>query len=124
DLAVLRSIPGVTIAAPYGEQEMRAVVREAAASGRPHYIRTGRNAAYESLGVATTPGGVTWASDGLPDGPCLVSVGEEGTRLSRAACVRRPDLAHAHLTYLDREHLDAAAAELGDRHRSFLVVEE
>ncbi|MGG7573273.1 hypothetical protein [Streptomyces sirii] len=49
DLAVLRSVPGVTIAAPYGEAEMRAVVRSAARSGRPHYIRTGRNAVYESL---------------------------------------------------------------------------
>ncbi|MFD0394152.1 hypothetical protein ACFQ3Z_24760 [Streptomyces nogalater] len=86
DLAVLRSVPGVTIAAPYGEAEMRAVIRSAVRSGRPHYIRTGRNAAYESLPVSGTglpP--VTWESEGDPGDVCLVSVGEEGTRLSLAA---------------------------------------
>ncbi|WP_405018377.1 transketolase [Kitasatospora sp. NBC_00070] len=125
DFAVLRSIPGVTIAAPYGAAEMRAVVRAAVESGRPHYIRTGRNASYQSL---------SWDGDRLPvvnwehpaerAATCLVSVGEEGTRLALAARELHPEVAHAHLTYLDHAHLELAAAELTTRHSRFVVVEE
>ncbi|MFB4424015.1 transketolase family protein [Streptomyces sp. QL37] len=125
DLAVLRSVPGVTIAAPYGEAEMRAVVRAAARSGKPHYIRTGRNAAYTSL-----PGQdgelplVAWDSTGTSGEPCLVSVGEEGTRLALEARERHPELAHAHLVYLDHDNLTRVAAELAGSHSRFVVVEE
>jgi transketolase len=122
DFAVARSIPGVVVAAPYGEEEMRAVVRSAAMSGRPHYIRTGRNAAYTSLSSSGST--VTWEHPGEPDTTCLVSVGEEGTRLCLEARRRRPDLAHGHLCYLDHAHLAAAATELAHRHHRFVVVEE
>ncbi|GAA1228508.1 transketolase [Kitasatospora nipponensis] len=125
DLAVLRSIPGVAVAAPYGEQETRAVVRAAAASGQPHYIRTGRNAGYRSLpteGTELPP--VTWEFHGEPGASCLVSVGEEGTRLALEARALRPELAHAHLGYLDHVHLAASAAELAAGHRRFTVIEE
>ncbi|MFJ6465612.1 transketolase [Streptomyces sp. NPDC091387] len=128
DLAVLRSVPGVTIAAPYGEAEMRAVVRAAARSGKPHYIRTGRNASYTSLpatdGDGSEPPLVTWDSTGRAGEPCLVSVGEEGTRLALEARERRPELGHAHLVYLDHAHLARAAGELAAAHRRFVVVEE
>lgn len=125
DLAVLRSIPGVTVAAPYGEADMRAVVRAAAASERPFYIRTGRNAAYTALPCATSELPlVNWASARERDDLCVVSVGEEGTRLALEATSRRPRLGHAHLTYLDRAHLSAAAHDLAARHSRFLVIEE
>ncbi|MER7153602.1 transketolase family protein [Streptomyces lydicus] len=124
DLAVLRSVPGVTIAAPFGEAEMRAVVRSAARSGRPHYIRTGRNATYESLPLAGTELPlVNWEFLADSDDVCLVSVGEEGTRLSLAARAAT-GVSHAHLVYLDHEHLTEAAAELARRHSRFVVVEE
>lgn len=125
DLAVLRSIPGVTIAAPHGEADMRAVVRAAVESGRPHYIRTGRNASYDSL---SWDGDelplVNWEYLGDPGATCLVSVGEEGTRLALAARELHPEVAHAHLTYLDHGHLALAAAELATHHSRFTVVEE
>ncbi|MGW8883118.1 transketolase family protein [Streptomyces sp. NPDC055749] len=125
DLAILRSIPGVTIAAPYGEAEMRAVVREAARSGRPHYIRTGRNAVYPSLDWdGDVPPLVNWESRAASDEVCLVSVGEEGTRLAIAARQGSPDTSHAHLVYLDHDHLTRASAELAEHHRRFVVVEE
>lgn len=131
DLAVLRSVPGVTIAAPYGEAEMRAVIREAVRSGKPHYIRTGRNAAYESLDLSAADGPregelplVNWEFLGESEDVCLVSVGEEGTRLAMEARRAAPGTAHAHLVYLDHEHLTGAAAELASRHRRFVVVEE
>ncbi|MFF9676831.1 transketolase family protein [Streptomyces eurythermus] len=124
DLAVLRSVPGVTIAAPYGEAEMRAVIRSAARDGRPHYIRTGRNAAYESLPVSGTElPPVNWESEGDPGDVCLVSVGEEGTRLALAARAAT-GVSHAHLVYADHEHLAESAAELAGRHTRFVVVEE
>ncbi len=125
DLAILRSIPGVAIAAPHGEAEMRAVVRAAARSGHPHYIRTGRNARYPSLDL---PDGdlplVNWEFDAAPGAVCLVSVGEEGTRLAIEARKQTPGVAHAHLVYADHEHLSRAAAELTRRHSRFVVVEE
>ncbi|GAA4859924.1 transketolase [Kitasatospora terrestris] len=125
DLAVLRSIPGVTIAAPYGEAETRAVVRAAAASGRPHYIRTGRNAVYDSLPFdGELPGPVTWDHRGEPGATVLVSVGEEGTRLALEARERRPELGHAHLVYLDHAHLSLAAEELATTTGRLVVVEE
>jgi transketolase len=131
DLAVARSIPGLVIAAPYGDAEMRRVVRHAATSGRPHYIRTGRNARYDSLPGDTPiadPAGpvppVIWDAPARTDEVCLISVGEEGTRLCLAAREVLPDLGHAHLCYLDHSHLEQAAAEL-QRHASrFVVVEE
>ncbi|MEU6860685.1 transketolase [Glycomyces sp. NPDC046736] len=125
DLAVARAVPGVVIAAPYGEQAMRAVVAEAAASGRPHYIRTGRNAVYDSLSPAgTRPPPVQWAAEGASGTPCLVSVGEEATRLCLEATAIAPDLAHANLCYVDDESLAVAAVELASRHTRFTVVEE
>ncbi|MFF5478916.1 transketolase family protein [Streptomyces sp. NPDC012935] len=124
DLAVLRSVPGVTIAAPYGEAEMRAVIRSAARSGRPHYIRTGRNATYESLDLPGTELPlVNWDFAAGPEDVCLVSVGEEGTRLALEARATT-GVSHAHLVYLDHEHLADAAAELSRRHTRFVVVEE
>lgn len=133
DLAVVRSLPGVVIAAPYGEAEMRAVIGRAVTDGRPHYIRTGRNARYESLPGLAAENGVTWAAppdtgtcgpNGRTDRVCLVSVGEEGTRLCLEAEAHRPGLVHAHLRYLDHAHLASAAAELARCARRLVVVEE
>lgn len=130
DLAVLRSIPGVVIAAPYGEREMRQVVATAVATGRPHYIRTGRNAGYHSLPVTGDEPGfggvpwVTWEKRESSSGVCLVSVGEEGTRLCLEARAQRPDLAHGHLCYLDHPSLEQAARRLRAEHTRFVVVEE
>ncbi|MDR7275431.1 transketolase family protein [Catenuloplanes atrovinosus] len=126
DVAVLSAMPGITIAAPYGEREMRAVIRRAARTGAPHYVRTGRNAAPESLPwQGEEPPPVVWDDDGAAPGRvCLVSVGEVGTELCLAVRRERPDLPHAHLCYLDRGNLSTAAAELSRRYERFVVVEE
>jgi transketolase len=125
DFAVMRSVPGVVVAAPYGEAEMRAVVRSAAGSGRPHYIRTGRNAAYASLPwMGADVPVLTWEHSAEAGAVCLVSVGEEATRLCLATRQRRTDLAHGHVCYLDHAHLAEAAAQLAQLHRRFVVVEE
>ncbi|WP_327354397.1 transketolase [Streptomyces sp. NBC_01304] len=123
DLLALRALAGVTVAAPYGEAEMRAVVRAAARSGRPHYIQTGRDTRYASPGW---PGPelplLNWVVAGEPDVPCLLSVGEPGAELALRAGEEVPGTAHARLVYVDDAHLAAAAAELALRHRVFVVV--
>ncbi|QSB04158.1 transketolase family protein [Natronoglycomyces albus] len=125
DLAIMRAVPGVVIAAPYGESQMRAVVESAAQSQRPHYIRTGRNATYTSLPFTGSPPPVlTWGNETGSD-VCLVSVGEEGTRLCLEAGAVRDGLSHAQLCYLDQENLRTAAAELRESgHGRIVVVEE
>ncbi|GAA2605041.1 MULTISPECIES: transketolase [Streptomyces] len=130
DPVELLRTPRVQIAAPSGVHEIRAVVRGAARSGRPHHIRIG----------AGTPADVGWARGGGGDVPtvvwdvahgsgrqprarvCLVSVGEEGTRLALAVRERDAGPAHAHLVYLDDSHLAAAAGELARRHDRFVVL--
>ncbi|WFE20243.1 transketolase [Solwaraspora sp. WMMD937] len=126
DLAVLCAMPGITVAAPYGEREMRAVVRRAARTGAPHYIRTGRNAAPESLPfTGDEPPVVLWDDTGATaQRTCLVSAGEVGTELCLAVRRARPELPHAHLCLLDRAHLTLAARELARRYDRFVVVEE
>jgi transketolase len=132
DPAELLRTPRIRIAAPSGAREIGAVVRGAARSGRPYHIRIGPGA----------PADVTadWAEQGDGDipavvwdvardpgehadaGVCLVSVGEDGTRLALAVRERGAGPAHAHLVYLDDSHLAAAAGELARRHDRFVVL--
>ncbi|MFI7011979.1 transketolase [Streptomyces sp. NPDC050145] len=123
DLTALRRQPGVTIAAPYGEAEMRAVVRAAVRSGRPHYIQTGRDTRYESpaWGAGELPL-LNWVSAGEAGGACLISVGEEGTRLALRAQSMAPELAHVRLVYLDDEHLADVTRQLAEKHWEFTVI--
>ncbi|MEU8421314.1 transketolase [Micromonospora sp. NPDC048835] len=124
DFAVVQSMPGIALAAPYGADETRAVLHNALAEGRPHYIRLGRNQGYESLaGDRPSPDFVTWDHEG--DGEtCLVSVGEKGTELSLLAVAEQPTLSHAHLCYLDQGALAKAARHLSPKAERFVVVEE
>lgn len=129
DLALLQSIPGITIAAPYGEDETRRVIREAAGRHGPFYIRLGRNDVFESLPDKNIfeHNWVVWQIPDAQAGPlnlCLVSVGERGTSLCQQAVRMTPGLAHAHLCYLDAPNLSRAAIELFSSFRAFLVVEE
>ncbi|MEV7419538.1 transketolase [Streptomyces sp. NPDC089919] len=122
DLGALRQAAPVTLAAPYGEAETRALVRAAARTGRPHYLRTGPGDRCPPLAwEGPEPPVVNWQG-GDPEGPCVVSVGQLGTAAALAARLIAPGLAHAHLLYLDEPHLAAAAAELSRRHRRFVIA--
>lgn len=127
DYPVLRRLADVTLAVPCGDAETRAVVREAAGAERPFHIRVGTVVRpYRSRGdlVAGAPVPVvSWESPGAcEESVCLVSVGEDGTRLAREARGVAPWLAHAHLVYLDDVRLRRAAGELGRRMRRFVVT--
>ncbi|MFE9454279.1 transketolase [Streptomyces sp. NPDC006739] len=124
--------PRVQIAAPSGVREIRAVVRGAARGGRPYHIRIGTGAPADlTAHWAGADDGdipsVVW--DVVEDpghqadaGVCMISVGENGTRLALAARERNAGPAHAHLVYLDDSHLAAAAGELARRHDRFVVL--
>ncbi|MDI3418484.1 transketolase family protein [Streptomyces luteolus] len=119
----LRRVPGVTVAAPYGEAETRAVTRTAAASGRAHYIRVGCAEEVRSLDwIGSELPLVNWDFRNDRADVCLVSVGVRGTELALAAREAAPRIAHAHLVYLDNAHLARAAAELTGLHRKIVVV--
>ncbi|MGN5376609.1 transketolase [Streptomyces lasalocidi] len=124
--------PHVRIAAPSGVQEIRAVVRGAARAVRPYHIRLGSGAPVGLTADRTGAGdgdipAVVWdlGEDlGLHEdaGVCMVSVGEDGTRLALAVRERSQEFAHAHLVYLDDSHLVAAAGELARRYDRFVVL--
>ncbi|MEU9594745.1 transketolase [Streptomyces sp. NPDC048219] len=132
DPVELLRTPRVRIAAPSGVQEIRAVVRGAARSGRPYHIRIGAGApadvtaGWAGAGDGDIPSVVWDVARGsgrrADPGVCLVSVGEDGTRLALAARERDAGPAHAHLVYLDDSHLAAAAGELARRHDRFVVL--
>jgi transketolase len=132
DPAELLRTPRVRIAAPSGVQEIRAVVRGAARSGQPYHIRIGAGAPadvaadWAGAGEGDIPS-VVWdvARGGgrhADAGVCLISVGEDGTRLALAVRERGTGPAHAHLVYLDDSHLAAAAGELARHHDRFVVL--
>lgn len=127
DLAVMQSFPGIRIFAPFGEEEARRVVRWAAASPEPCYIRVGRNDAHESLPAARGLMDPVWQrrpADFSRESLCLVSIGEKGTELCLEVTRGRPALPHVHLCALDHRSLHRAAEELGGHFQRFLVVEE
>lgn len=123
DVALVRAVPGVRIAAPHGEAEMRAVIRRALATGEPHYVRAGRNETYESSAwaSATEADDGVWLATGAGD--CVVSFGEEATRIALAVTERVPGLAHLHLCYGDDVALDGFCRDLSTYSRVFVVDE-
>ncbi|MFJ5261651.1 transketolase [Streptomyces sp. NPDC088387] len=127
DDPVLRNLGGVTLAEPCGDAETRAVIRAAAAVDRPFHIEVGGTPrSYwprpdQGSGAALPP--LVWESTGVGESAvCLVSVGDYGTGVARAARAAAPWLAHAHLVYRDDEQLKAAAGELALRRGGFVVT--
>lgn len=131
DIGILQMFPGIKIAAPYGEEETRQVVRDAACNMGPYYIRLGRNNIYPSLTLNESEQygkSVLW--DASVDGKiCLISVGEEGTALALKAKEIMPELLHGHLCYIDFNSLKNSAHEMiaiaeKNKGLKFIVVEE
>ncbi|MCZ8521672.1 MULTISPECIES: transketolase family protein [Paenibacillus] len=127
DIAILQSFQHIRIACPHGEEETRLVIREAAASPEPYYIRLARNDAFRSL--ERPPGGS--ARDILYQGKdragarlCLISVGEQATELCTKLAEEDPGVIHAHLVYVDSQSLKGYAEELRGVADTFLVAEE
>ncbi|MFJ9216981.1 transketolase [Streptomyces sp. NPDC102383] len=131
DPTELPRTPRVQIAEPCGVREIKAVVRGAARSGRPYYIRIGSGAPVDVASDWADRGddipSVVWDAGGGParrvgGGVCLVSVGGDGTRLALEVRDRFESAAHGHLVYLDDSHLVAAAGELARHYDRFVVL--
>ncbi|MEV0029631.1 hypothetical protein [Nocardia sp. NPDC050793] len=123
DLAVVQAIPGVTIGVPCGEQETRSALRYVHAAGKPAYLRLARNESHAASGHPE-PGRINWCRVPVAGAPILVSVGERSSELCSAASDLRDGVGHAQLCWLDGDHLIAAVAELTQRSRHLIFVEE
>ncbi|MWC29617.1 transketolase [Paenibacillus sp. MMS18-CY102] len=128
DIAVIQSFQNIRIACPHGDEETRKVIREAAVSEEPYYIRLSRNDAFESLPrPSSTP-----CTELLVEGAavnsraklCLISVGEQATELCKALTEQYESVVHAHACYVDSQSLKAYVEPLKALADRFLVVEE
>ncbi|EFM09420.1 Transketolase central region [Paenibacillus curdlanolyticus YK9] len=128
DIAVIQSFQNIRIACPHGEEETRRVIREAAASTEPYYIRLSRNDAFESLARASASScRELLVERGAVHGRaklCLLSVGEQATELCKALTEQFESVVHAHACYVDSQSLKAYVEPLQSLADRFLVVEE
>ncbi|MFF2887228.1 transketolase [Paenibacillus sp. NPDC057967] len=130
DIAVIQSFQNIRIACPHGEEETRRVIREAAASPEPYYIRLSRNDTFESLYRPEEASCRELLLQGGADGGgtrsrlCLISVGEQATELCKTIVEENPSIAHAHLCYVDIDSLKSYSTMLTSIADRFLVVEE
>ncbi|MBD3922263.1 transketolase [Paenibacillus sp. PR3] len=128
DIAVVQSFQNIRIACPHGEEETRRVIREAAESEEPYYIRLSRNDVFES--IPREEGGscrdilVEGGRAGIHPRLCLLSVGEQATELCREIVRNDDSIVHAHLCYVDPVSLKDSIEQLSRLSDRLLVVEE
>ncbi|ANE48810.1 transketolase [Paenibacillus swuensis] len=129
DIAVMQSFQNIRIACPHGEEETRRVIREAAASAEPYYIRLSRNDKFDSLyrssdsscrELLIEDGKLTKSLSQL----CLISVGEQATELCKELAKEYESITHAHACYVDSQILQTYVEPLKALSNRFLVVEE
>ncbi|MBM9468544.1 transketolase family protein [Nakamurella leprariae] len=124
DLAIMRTMPGMTVLAPADEHEMRAAVRWAADHDGPLYLRIARDAVAPVFDIDTT--WEDWAPRMLRDGGdiTVVSTGVQTSRCVDAVRLladRGIDARHIHVPMLKPLDEDRLAGLLGER---VVTVEE
>ncbi|OAB33969.1 transketolase [Paenibacillus glacialis] len=127
DIAIIQTFQNIRIACPHGEIETRQVIREAAQSQEPYYIRLARNAVYDSLDRAEESSCRELLIEGAERANaklCLISVGEEATELCKTILQENDSVVHAHVCYVDLKSLKSYIDELKQISDTFLVVEE
>ncbi|MFC4076044.1 transketolase [Salinithrix halophila] len=127
DIAVLQSFQNVRIVCPHGEEETRKVVREAATSPEPYYIRLSRNEVFQSLDRNPNSSCREIVYQGNEQGVsplCVISVGEQASELCKQIVEEYPSIIHAHVVYVDSVSLKSYVEELRTISDRFLVVEE
>lgn len=124
DVAIINSFPDIRIACPHGEAETRRIVREAANSTEPYYIRLSRNESFESIAFEAVD------KEYVPDFPfidnaeiCLISIGELGTEFCRNL-KKENDINHVHLVYVDKKSIMTQLSGIEKMGKKFIVVEE
>ncbi|UTR16516.1 transketolase [Salipaludibacillus sp. LMS25] len=124
DIAIVRSFLNIKIACPYGEEDTRRVIREAALSPHPYYVRLSRNDAFESLERESDAAFSTIVNQRGTSKLCLISIGEQGTELCKKMEDMYPEVSHIHLCYVDHSSLKDVIDQLEGLGELFLVVEE
>ncbi|MBU9723432.1 MULTISPECIES: transketolase [Bacillaceae] len=124
DIAIIRSFPNIKIACPYGEEDTRRVISEAASSLHPYYVRLSRNEAFASLEREEKSAFSALINQKGNGDVCLISIGEQGTELCKKIQENYPEISHVHLCYVDQSSLLDAVVQIKELGNEFLVVEE
>ncbi len=127
DIAIVQSFQDIRIVCPYGEDETRRVIREAAESDEPYYIRLSRNNCYDSLlrDENKPCREILYEAKKVKTVDlCLISVGEEATNICRKIYDMDNSITHIHLCYVDIKSLKTYVDELKKISYKFIVVEE
>lgn len=127
DYGIVRTFPNIKIACPHGEIETRKVIRDAATSKSPYYVRLGRNGVFESLSSDhdNLSNWIIWQDKENSNAEvCLVSIGETGTEICKKLFNKEQKIIHAHLVYADDDSLEIYSKQLRSVANKFLVVEE
>lgn len=125
DIAVIQTFQNIKIACPHGEEETRRVIREAAASEQPYYIRLSRNESFDSL--PSIAQGDQYTVDGawIEDAPiALISIGEQATEMAIQLKKEQPYLNHLHLCYVDKQSLISNLQKIESSATQIIVIEE
>ncbi|MEW4370245.1 transketolase family protein [Paenibacillus kandeliae] len=125
DIGVIQTFENIRIACPHGEEETRRVIREAAASAQPYYIRLSRNDTFESIPSLAEGDELIVDGSWNEDAPVsLISIGEQATEMALTLKREQPQLNHLHLCYVDKEALIANLQRLENSGEQIVVVEE
>jgi len=125
DIAIVSSMPGIKIVCPHGENETRRIIREAAKSIEPYYIRLGRNEVFTSVPSHAAWDEIVIEGEIVSDSDlCIVSVGETPTEYCRQAKQEHGQINHAHLVYVDKESVIRQVEQISALGQRILVVEE
>lgn len=127
DISIIQSFQNIRIACPHGELETRNVIREAADSNEPYYIRLSRNDKYSSLNrdINSSCREILFEGNEQKSSDlCLISIGEQATNLCEKVRLENSSIVHAHLCYVDIKRLKTYVDDLRKVSNKFVVVEE
>ncbi|MFD1885018.1 transketolase family protein [Paenibacillus wenxiniae] len=125
DIGVMQTFENIRIACPHGEEETRRVIREAAASPEPYYIRLSRNDTFDSLPSLAEDDELIVDRNWNEDAPiALVSVGEQATEMAIRIKRQQPEWNHVHLCYVDKQALITNLQRIEQSGQQIVVLEE
>lgn len=111
-MAVVTTLPGIKIACPHGEEEVRDVIKESYLNETPFYIRLYRNDKCNSI---PNPDNKPYVIDGEFKSSykkTLISIGEISTEMCRNIKQKVSEVNHIHLIYVDKVSIESYAKDL------------
>lgn len=124
DLAIIRALPGIKVACPYGEKETRLTLDHAVASNDPWYIRLGRNNSYSDILNVSEFTPYQWYQPlSTETKVCVVSSGEVATDFCTQVAQEKK-VAHLHILESDITSLNKMRLVLEKIKVPIIAVEE